>query len=124
MRRAHFRTPLALAAGLVALLTLASCKSTGGGAAAPAVHRAEAFVRVENRSMLDMTIYVVRGAERRRLGLVNALTTQLLSIPSVLVNGSGVLRFQADPIGGNRAPVSEEIFVRDGDVVQLIIPPQ
>ena len=122
MRRAHFRTPLALAAGLVALLTLAACKSTGG--AAPAVHRAEAFVRVENRSMLDMTIYVVRGAERRRLGLVNALTTQMLSIPSVLVNGSGVLRFQADPIGGSRAPVSEEIFVRDGDVVQLIIPPQ
>jgi hypothetical protein len=123
VRCAHFRTPLALAAGLVALLTLAGCKSTGG-AAAPAVHRAEAFVRVENRSMLDMTIYVVRGAERRRLGLVNALTTQMLSIPSVLVNGSGVLRFQADPIGGNRAPVSEEIFVRDGDVVQLIIPPQ
>ena len=123
MRRALFRTPLALAAGLVALLTPAGCKSTGG-AAAPAVHRAEAFVRVENRSMLDMTIYVVRGAERRRLGLVNALTTQMLSIPSVLVNGSGVLRFQADPIGGSRAPVSEEIFVRDGDVVQLIIPPQ
>lgn len=123
MRRALFRTPLALAAGLVALLTPAACTSTGG-AAAPAVHRAEAFVRVENRSMLDMTIYVVRGAERRRLGLVNALTTQMLSIPSVLVNGSGVLRFQADPIGGSRAPVSEEIVVKDGDVVQLIIPPQ
>ncbi len=123
MRRAQYHTPLALAAGLVALLTLAGCKSTTG-AGAPVGHRPEAFVRVENRSMLDMTIYVVRGAERRRLGLVNALTTQLLTIPSVLINGSGVLRFQADPIGGSRAPVSEEIFVRDGDVVQLIIPPQ
>jgi hypothetical protein len=120
--RAHFHTPLALG-GLVALLAVAGCQSTREPRA-PTGNRAEAFVRVENRSMLDMTIYVVRGAERRRLGLVNALSTQTLTIPSVLVNGSGVLRFQADPIGGNRTPVSEEIFVRDGDVVQLIIPPQ
>ena len=74
--------------------------------------------------MLDMTIYVLRGGERRRLGLVNALSTQTLPIPSVLIDGSGVLRVLADPSGGNRTPVSEEIFVRDGDVVQLIIPPQ
>ena len=123
MRRAQFRTALALTSGLVALLAVAACKSTGASGA-PASHRPEAFVRVENRSMLDMTVYVVRGSERRRLGLVNALTTQMLSIPSVLINGSGVLRFQADPIGGSRTPISEEIFVRDGDVVQLIIPPQ
>ena len=122
MRRAQGSTPLALGAALVALLSVAGCTSTRSGAPAP--QRSEAFVRVENRSMLDMTIYVVRGGERRRLGLVNALSTQMLSIPSVLVAGSGVLRFQADPIGGRRAPISEEIFVRDGDVVQLIIPPQ
>ncbi|HJU67802.1 MAG TPA: hypothetical protein VJ650_06085 [Gemmatimonadaceae bacterium] len=122
MRRAHFSTPLALTTALLVLLPIAGCPSTGNRAPAP--QRAEAFVRVENRSMLDMTIYVVRGSERRRLGLVNALSTQMLSIPSVLVEGSGVLRFQADPIGGSRTPISEEIFVRNGDVVQLIIPPQ
>jgi hypothetical protein len=115
-------TRLAFAAGLIVLLGAAGCRSTGR--AAPSAQRAEAFVRVENRSMLDMTIYVIRGGERRRLGLVNALTTQLLPIPSVLVEGSGVLRFLADPIGGSRTPVSEEIVVRNGDVVQLMIPPQ
>lgn len=114
---------VALAAATIVLLAAAGCRSSSPNRRA-IPQRPEAFVRVENRSMLDMTIYVVRGAERRRLGLVNALTTQLLTIPSVLINGSGVLRFQADPIGGSRAPVSEEIFVRDGDVVQLIIPPQ
>ena len=123
MRRTRVHTRFALAAGLTALLAATSCRSTGGGAA-PATERSEAFVRVENRSMLDMTIYVLRGGERRRLGLVNALSTQVLSIPSVLVEGSGVLRFLADPIGSSRTPVSEEIFVRNGDVVQLIIPPQ
>ena len=122
MRRAHSHTPLTRLAAMVALFAAASCTSTARRGPAP--QRSEAFVRVENRSMLDMTIYVVRGGERRRLGLVNALSTQTLSIPSVLVEGSGVLRFQADPIGGSRTPISEEIFVRNGDVVQLIIPPQ
>jgi hypothetical protein len=84
---------------------------------------AETFVRVDNRSMLDMTVYVLRGTERRRLGLVNALSTQTLEIPRVLVQGSGVLRFLADPIGSGRTPTSEEISVRPGDVVQLMIPP-
>ena len=121
MRHAHPRAALALAAGLVALASVAGCRATGGNAPA---QRPEAFVRVENRSMLDMTVYVVRGGERRRLGLVNALSTQTLTIPSALVDGPGVLRFLADPIGANRTPVSVEIVVRHGDVVQLIIPPQ
>jgi hypothetical protein len=69
-------------------------------------------------------VYVVRGGERRRLGLVNALSSQMLTIPSVVIDGSGVLRFLADPVGANRTPVSEEIVVRHGDVVQLVIPPQ
>ena len=122
VRQAHSRFPLTVAGALVALLVMASCRSTG--TAVPAGQRSEAFVRVENRSMFDMTIYVVRGSERRRLGLVNALSTQTLQIPSVLVDGSGVLRFLADPIGASRTPVSEEIVVRHGDIVQLVIPPQ
>ncbi|MDQ4079132.1 MAG: hypothetical protein M3125_00090 [Gemmatimonadota bacterium] len=105
-----------------ALLLGAGCKSSGANSQPS--RRAEAFVRVENRSMLDMTIYVMRSSERRRLGLVNALSTQTLRIPSVLVEGAGILRFQADPIGGSRTPVSQEIMVSDGDVVTLIIPPQ
>jgi hypothetical protein len=107
----------------VAALALgAGCQSSGANSRPG--RRAEAFVRVENRSMLDMTIYVMRSSERRRLGLVNALSTQTLRIPSVMVEGAGILRFQADPIGGSRTPVSQEIMVSDGDIVTLIIPPQ
>src|SRR5919106_3688045 len=91
-----------------ALLLAAGCRSSGANTQAG--QRAEAFVRVENRSMLDMTIYVMRSSERRRLGLVNALSTQVLRIPSVLVEGAGILRFQADPIGGSRTPVSQEVM--------------
>jgi hypothetical protein len=123
VRYALSRPAVSLAAALVAFLALAGCRSTREGAPPPEA-RAESFVRVDNRSMLDMTVYVLRGGERRRLGLVNALSSQMLTIPSVVIGGSGVVRFLADPIGANRTPVSEEIVVRHGDVVQLTIPPQ
>jgi hypothetical protein len=119
---ARARLALAFTIGLMSLVMLASCRSPNRRG--QAVQRPETFVEVENRSMLDMTIYVMRSGERRRLGLVNALSTQILSIPPVLVEGLGVLRFVADPIGASRTPVSEEIAVRHGDTVRLIIPPQ
>jgi hypothetical protein len=122
VRHAHSRASLMLTAGLLAVLATPGCRATGRGT--PTTERSQSFVRVDNRSMLDMTVYVLRGGERRRLGLVNALSTQMLSIPRTLIEGAGVLRFLADPIGGTRTPVSEEIVVRHGDVVQLIIPPQ
>jgi hypothetical protein len=39
------------------------------------------------------------------------------------MSGITTLRFFADPIGGNRTPVSEEITVQEGDEVGLRIPP-
>jgi hypothetical protein len=119
---ARARVALAFTVGLIALVVLVSCRSPNRPG--QAVQRPETFVEVENRSMLDMTVYVMRGGERRRLGLVNALSTQVLAIPSIMVEGLGVLRFVADPIGASRTPVSEEIAVRHGDTVRLIIPPQ
>ena len=122
MFRAQTRAA-ALAAAMIVLVVAAGCRSSSPNRGA-IPQRSEAFVRVENRSMLDMTVYVIRGSERRRLGLVNALSTETIPIPPGLIEGAGILRFLADPIGGNRTPVSEEISVRDGDVVTLLIPPQ
>ena len=50
MRHAHSRAAFALAAGLIALLAVAGCRSTGGGA--PSGQRSEAFVRVEGSLVL------------------------------------------------------------------------
>ena len=81
-------------------------------------------VRVENQATMDMNIYVLRGAERIRLGTVTALGTQVLKIPKNIIFGATPLRFLADPIGANRSPVSEEIVVAAGDQVTLRIPPR
>lgn len=81
------------------------------------------LVRVENQAFLDMTIYVYRSSQRVRLGTATGNSVTRLRIPSNLIFGATALRFQADPIGGNRTPITQEITVAPGDEVVLTIPP-
>ncbi len=82
------------------------------------------YLKVENRAFLDMTMYVIRSSQRVRLGIATGNTTTRLLIPNTLLySGSGTLSFQASPIGGRRAPISQEISVSAGDEVTLLIPP-
>ena len=82
------------------------------------------MVQVENQGFSDMVIYALDGVQRVRLGLVTGHSTKTLPIPRYLIGAGGTLRFLADPIGGNRTPVSEQMTVQPGDVVSLTIPPQ
>jgi len=79
-------------------------------------------LRVENQAFLDMTIYVLRGGQRYRLGIANGNSTARFVIPATMVGGQA-LAFLADPIGSSRTPVSQEIVVVPGDEVTLMIPP-
>src|SRR5258705_1517082 len=80
-------------------------------------------LRIENQAFLDMTIYAYRGSQRIRLGTATGNSVTRLTIPQNLIFGATPLRFQADPIGGNRTPISSEITVAPGDEVVLTIPP-
>ncbi len=77
---------------------------------------------VDNRGPVDMTIYAIRGAQRYRLGTCPGTTQMRFTIPSSMVFGATPMRFLADPIGSNRTPISNEIPVRPGDEVRLLIP--
>jgi hypothetical protein len=79
-------------------------------------------VLVDNRAFLDMTIYVIDGGQRVRLGVAPSNSRTELIIPAHLVRGSSQLQFLCDPIGSSRAPVSDEIMVETGDRVTLLIP--
>jgi hypothetical protein len=81
------------------------------------------MLQVENRGFSDMVIYAVTGSQRVRLGLAHGNSTRAFTLPATLVRGAGPLRFLADPIGGNRTPISEEMIVEPGDIVTLVIPP-
>jgi hypothetical protein len=108
-------------APVLALLVVSACGGRRAGSGpAPA---SSAMVQVENRGFADMVIYAVSGAQRVRLGLATGNSTKSFTIPTTLIRGAGPLRFLADPIGGQRTPISEDIVVQPGDIVTLTIPP-
>lgn len=112
----------AFALSLMMMLMASAC-SGGGRAPNQAPPPGETTIRVENRNWLDMTIYVVRGSQRTRLGTVTGNSTRVLKIPQGIVFATTSLRFLADPVGARRTPISQEIQVREGDQVVLTIPP-
>ena len=82
-----------------------------------------AMVQVDNRGFADMVVYAVSGSQRVRLGLATGNSTKSFTIPVTLTRGAGPLKFLADPIGGSRTPITEEIVVQPGEIVTLTIPP-
>ncbi|MES2176512.1 MAG: hypothetical protein V4550_01510 [Gemmatimonadota bacterium] len=113
---------MTMSALLCATALAAACRGNSKEDEAPEPV-APTHLKVENRAYLDMTVYVYRSSQRLRLGQANGNSTTRLLIPANLIFGSTSLRFQADPIGGNRQSVSQEVSVSPGDEVTLIIPP-
>jgi hypothetical protein len=70
-----------------------------------------------------MDVFVLRGGQRIRLGMVAGLSSQVFTIPADIVRSSPQLQFELHPIGGRANPRSETISVRPGDEVSLIVPP-
>lgn len=103
-----------------ALVTLAACYSRN---TQQQIDQQATVLRVENQGVLDMTIYVFRGAERVRLGIAGGLKTTELPLPANIIFGASALRFVGDPIGSNRNSVSDEITVSPGDTVTWTIRP-
>jgi hypothetical protein len=67
-------------------------------------------------------LYVLRDAQRQRLGTANALSTTRLRIPDNIIFGVTSLRFEVDPLGSRQTPISEQITVAAGEEVMLRIP--
>jgi hypothetical protein len=70
-----------------------------------------------------MTVYVLVNGSRTRLGIATGNKSTVLTIPEYLLSGTTFLRFVANPIGGNRTPVSEEVDVSPGDQLVMVIRP-
>jgi hypothetical protein len=107
---------------VLALVILAACG--GRSAESNASPDNQAMLQVENQGFADMVIYAVNGGQRIRLGTATGNSTKSFQVPSYLVRSGAPLRFLADPIGGNRTPISEQIMVQPGEVVTLTIPPR
>ena len=78
---------------------------------------------VDNQNFLDMNVFLIRGGQRIRLGMVPGLTSQILMVRPELIGYGTEIQFELHPIGGRTNPVTESITVRPGDVIDLTIPP-
>lgn len=109
---------LATIAVIAGTMLVAAC---GGARRSAPVERTT--VEVDNRGFEDMTVYVVDGSQRMRLGTAPGLKRTVMTIPAHAVGPARDLQFMADPIGSNRTSVSQRLYVRQGERVQLVISP-
>ncbi|GAC1459033.1 MAG: hypothetical protein PVSMB1_08960 [Gemmatimonadaceae bacterium] len=103
------------------LLGIAACNAFSRGSGTDQNQRT--VLQVDNQGFLDMDVFAARSVERVRLGIAPGNSKTTFTIPPSLISGLTPLRFIADPIGGRRASVSQEITVAPGDTVLLTIPP-
>ncbi len=101
-------------------LTAAACRRPPAGPVNP---QAEVAVSVDNQNFLDMDVFIVRGGQRIRLGMVPGISSRVLMVRPELIGYGQDVRFEVHPIGGRANPITETIAVRPGDVVHLTIPP-
>lgn len=104
-------------------VALAVATACGRAGSAPAPRIARTVLVVDNRSFVDMRIYVSNAGERMRIGYAPGLQVTAMTIPSTMIVGARLLRFLADPMGGDATARSEQMYVAPGDTVQLMIPP-
>lgn len=108
----------------VSLVALVGCGGHQGsaGSATPSPDSITTL-KVDNQRFQDMTIYVVEGALRQRLGLASGNSVSSFTIPRRFTTGPVLVRFLADPVGGRALPISEDITVEPGDEITMRIPP-
>ncbi|HYT05465.1 MAG TPA: hypothetical protein VEM13_11365 [Gemmatimonadales bacterium] len=92
-------------------------------AAAPLNPQAEVAVTVDNQNYLDMDVFLIRGGQRIRIGMVPGISSRMLMLRSELIGYGTEVQFELHPIGGRGNTISETVTVRPGDVIQLTIPP-
>jgi hypothetical protein len=110
---------------VIAAMVLSGCGGTTGSTVAPRPSDAQAFVRVENQSWTDFSIFVVWEGARQRLGRSPASTTAAFPIPDRYLGEGrgGWVQFLVDPVGPPGGPLSRRLRVFPGDTVHIIIPP-
>ena len=101
-------------------LSLMGCAASEGAANADAADRTT--LEVLNNNFYDMNVFVLWSGQRVRLGNVMSGATRRFTLPAYVVDAGATLRFQADPIGGTTAPITQLMDVHPGDKVSLVIP--
>ena len=72
------------------------------------------LVEIESHFQGDVVIYLMRGNQRERLGMVTALSATSFSFPYRRLGTSGSSRLLAYPIAGASAYASDPLYIQPG----------
>lgn len=75
-------------------------------------------VEIESHNWSDIVIYLMRGTQAQRLGMVTSLSTIQFAFPYQSLSAGGNLRLKAYPIGGPGAFTSEDLVVQPGQLIK------
>ncbi len=106
---------------LAAASVLASCAHQSLERSQLAASGSETTVRVRNDRFLNATIYLLRGAQRMRLGTVSGYSSETFVVPSHYMSGLTELQFLVDPIGQRETEVTDVILTEPGEMIELML---
>ena len=101
---------------LLAGLALA-CRHQGEPTMAPDPDRT-VLVEVASHFQGDVVIYLLRGSQKERLGLVTALSNAAFTFPYRRLGSTGSSRLLAYPIAGSSAETSDPLNIQEGQSVK------
>ena len=72
------------------------------------------LVEIESHFQGDVVIYLLRGGQRERLGMVSGLSGAAFTFPYRKLGSSGSTRLLAYPIAGAEAYASDPLYIQPG----------
>ncbi len=79
----------------------------------------EVILQVKNFNWSDVTVYMLRGGVRTRLGMVTSMGEALFRLPGAMFASSPNVRLILDPIGSPLAFTTDPIYAQPGQFVQM-----
>ena len=76
------------------------------------------LVEIESHFQGDVVIYLMRGSQRERLGMVSGLSGAAFTFPYRKLGTSGSTRLLAYPIAGAAAYASDPLYIQPGQSVK------
>jgi hypothetical protein len=99
-------------------VALGACRPKGAATSVEPDPATPVVVEVENHFHGDVIIYLMRGNQRQRLGMVTALSTSVFTFPWRRLGAGGNNRLLAYPLAGARAYASDPLNVQPGQSIK------
>lgn len=106
---------------VAAFVLLAACAPATENARTPRAATGGTTLMVKNDNWNDVTVYLLRGTTRMRIGSVVAMGRAEFRLPAAYVVGVSDVTLQATPVGSNDSYISPSIMIFPGSQLALTV---